>query len=66
MGNPRVIFVTANLDNSNTANSYGKDLFGEVFNDKVPQSERFGTDTSIPEAQRGQFTVNVFDLERNI
>ena len=66
MGNPRVIFVTANLDNSNTANSYGKDLFGEVFNDKVPQSERFGTDTSIPEAQRGQFTVNVFDLERSI
>ncbi len=66
MGNPRVIFVTANSDTSNTANSYGRDHFGEVFNDKVPQSERYGTDEAIPEDLRGEYQVDVFDLERAI
>jgi hypothetical protein len=66
MGVPAVVFVTANSNDSNTANSYGKDHYGEVFNDKVPQSERYGTDSTIPEDFRGEFQVDVYDLERAI
>ena len=66
MGLPKVIFTSAKSDDSNTANSYGLIRYGEIYNDKVPQSGRYGTDESLPEAVRGEFTVDVFDLERAI
>ena len=66
MGLPKVIFTSAKSDDSNTANSYGIARYGEIYNDKVPQSGKYGTDESLPEAVRGEFTVDVFDLERAI
>ena len=66
MGNPKVIFATAKSDDSNTANSYGLIRYGEIYNDKVPQSERYGTDESIPEAVRGEYQVDVFNVKRVI
>ena len=61
MGLPKVIFATAKSDDSNTANSYGLIRYGEIYNDKVPQVGKYGTDESLPEAVRGEFTVDVFD-----
>ena len=61
MGLPKVIFTSAKSDDSNTANSYGIARYGEIYNDKVPQSGKYGTDESLPEAVRGEFTVDVFD-----
>ena len=64
MGLPKVIFATARSDDSNTANSYGLIRYGEIYNDKTPQVERYGTDESLPEAVRGEYQLDSFDKRR--
>ena len=70
MGLPRVIFTTAKSQTSNTTtgagSGWGDLVYGEIYNDKVPQSGRYGTDESIPEDLREEYQVDVFDLERAI
>ena len=66
MGLPKVIFATARSDDSNTANSYGLIRYGEIYNDKVPQVGRYGTDESIPANLRGEYQLDSFDIQRAV
>ena len=70
MGLPRVIFTTAKSQTSNTTtgagSGWGDLVYGEIYNDKVPQVGKYGTDESIPEAVRGEYQLDSFDIQRAI